>query len=392
MIEIGSPTLHARGLAASLSPTRTSSPPSSPAPNPRREPALMLRAMIGVAREIGGRDAAHDRAGGGDRPLHQGLGLDHRHGLRPRPGRRGCARPAASRWPGGHRAADDEDMAVEAQDLGRQLGAEAVHDRHGDDQRRHRQHDGGEGDHARSAPRRRCCRLVQQVADRDRPLPGAERAGAGSRLARPQARRARLRAPRPSGRLRRLAGGAALQLHHAVASPRGPMISCQGRPIRSMVANLPPGRSSVSSSSGSLPAAVERGVGAARRPRRTAASPGRRLMMPTPNGATASGQMMPGLVVAGLDDRADAGARRRRRSCPSAPAARRRRARRRSRLHRRGCTCRRRRRSGRPRCRARLDALLLGRLALVAGLVVDVLGGGVEAGPLRRRSGVRSPS
>ncbi len=38
------------------------------------------------------------------------------------------------------------DVAVEAEDAGQKLGAEAVHHRHDDDQHRHGQHDADEGD------------------------------------------------------------------------------------------------------------------------------------------------------------------------------------------------------------------------------------------------------
>ena len=74
------------------------------------------------------------------------------------------------------RAADlvDDDVAVEAEDLGEQLVAEAVHHRHDDDQRRDAEHDAGEreagddGDEAFRAAR-------AQIARGQHPLVGRER-------------------------------------------------------------------------------------------------------------------------------------------------------------------------------------------------------------------------
>ena len=96
---------------------------------------------------------------------------------------------------------------------------------------------------------------------------------------------------------------AALHLDLAFAQPFGPTMICPGRPIRSAVANFAPGRSSVSSTSASLPCAAEpalelfaRGV--------AAASPGRRLKISI-EGRDGFGRDDAGVVMGGLDHRRD---------------------------------------------------------------------------------------
>ena len=95
------------------------------------------------ARQIGWVDAAHDRAGGRGGSLRQGLELDHRNGqddARHSAQTLHHLRALARR----HAGRDDESVAIEALDLGAEFAAEAVHDRHGDDQGGDGQGDGGE--------------------------------------------------------------------------------------------------------------------------------------------------------------------------------------------------------------------------------------------------------
>src|SRR6202012_5197000 len=184
-----------------------------------------------------------------------------------------------------HRAADIG-VAVEAQDATEQLRAEAVHHRHDDDQHGHRQGDADEGDDGddRDAA---LLALGAQVTAGDRPLPAAEGPGGAEVTHAPSAFMAS-----SSDRVWRSPVARRFSSTSPEARPLGPITSCQGRPIRSMVANLAPARSSVSSSSGSLPA-FSRASWALAQAGAPAASQGFRLTMPTPKGATASGQMMP---------------------------------------------------------------------------------------------------
>src|SRR3954453_8118783 len=135
----------------------------------------------------------------------------------------------------------DPEMAVEAEDAADQIGAEAVHDRHDDDQGRdagryaEQREDRDDRDEAFLPPR-------PQIAERDHPFERAEDHVANRCTTASSGRS--WRAP-----LRRC--------FHSIlpaASPRGPMISWSGRPIRSIAANLAPGDSSRSSYSTSSPA------------------------------------------------------------------------------------------------------------------------------------------
>ena len=168
--------------------------------------------------------------------------------------------------------------------------------------------------------------LGEQVAEGDRPLPGAERRAREVGPVEGLTRRSPS-APRPE------AGSGARRVARRLSSttpsarPLGPDDQLPGQADQVHGGELA-ARALVGVVEQRLLAGGGQGaVGAARRPHRRRASPGRRLTMPTPNGATGVGPDDAGLVVAGLDDRRPPGARRRRRSCPSAPAARRRRAR-----------------------------------------------------------------
>ena len=119
--------------------------------------------------------AAHERAGGLHGRGDHDLALDQRH-------RRLDVLHAGNAL--GHlvvvfeRAADlvDDDVAVETEDLGEQLVAEAVHHRHDDDQSGDAEHDAREGetgDNGDEAFGAAC----PQVARRQHPLIGRERQG-----------------------------------------------------------------------------------------------------------------------------------------------------------------------------------------------------------------------
>ena len=125
------------------------------------------------------------------------------------------------------------DMAVQPQHAVEQLGAKAVHHRHHDDQRRHaernadQRNDRGERDEPFLPPR-------AQIAERDGALERREH----------QASRANADSSEISSRspvARHLSSTLPL------SRPRGPTITCQGRPIRSMSANFTPARSGRSS-------------------------------------------------------------------------------------------------------------------------------------------------
>ena len=143
-----------------------------------------------------------------------------------------------------------DQMAVDAEDAGQQLGAKAVHHRHDDDQRRDAEHDAEEGDrgdhrdHRLLAPR-------AQIAPGDHALEGRERPGAG-RLRGGGCRSCSARRSRADDVGERQRRRARRSLRFLIstspaATPRGPTMTCHGRPIRSAVANLPPARWSVSS-------------------------------------------------------------------------------------------------------------------------------------------------
>ena len=189
-----------------------------------------------------------------------------------------CSAPLASAWPsisgiaettpgtsamrvgdlgvvgelGVHRLQDE--VAVEAEDLVDELGAEAVHHRHDDDQRRDAEHDAEEGEAGDDrdeglAPAR------AQIAPGDHPFEAGERPGAGRQL--PCRRRSprRRRAQPATSRLTAASSDSVSRSPVArrliSTSPRstpfGPTITCQGRPIRSIVANFAPARWSTSS-------------------------------------------------------------------------------------------------------------------------------------------------
>ena len=202
------------------------------------------------AEEVGAADAAHEHARAAVAlPGGQRLALDDRYGGA-HAGHGGDAR--GDRVVVGevalHRLHDD--MAVDAEDLVEQLGPESVHHRHDDDKRRHAEHDAEEGeagDHRDEGflPAR------AEVAEREHPLEGRERA---RRLPRNSIVLGHPAQPvSATACTRRLIAASIVSDSRApvarrfnstspVAAPRGPTMSCQGSPIRSMLANLAPAR------------------------------------------------------------------------------------------------------------------------------------------------------
>src|SRR5690606_17160495 len=171
------------------------------------------------------------------------------------------------------------DVAVEAEHAAEQFGAKAAHHREHDDQGADSEHDAEEGE--RGDDRDEAFLTTRaQVSPGNHSLDGSEHqavsraitaSGASSRRS-PVARRFSSTTP--------------------CLTPRGPITACQGSPIRSIVANLAPALSSRSSTSTSRPARsslAARSSAAASQ----AGSPARRLITPTANGATGSGQTMP---------------------------------------------------------------------------------------------------
>ena len=134
-------------------------------------------------------------------------------------------------------------MAAEAQNLVQELGAEAVHHRHDDDERRDAEHDAQEREDGNDRDETFAA-AGAQIAQREEPF----EAGKGTRIAGGAVHQA-LKRPTisASGTLERSPVRRFFTSAMPSFSPRGPMITCQGNPIRSMVANLAPGRASVSS-------------------------------------------------------------------------------------------------------------------------------------------------
>ena len=229
-------------------------------------------------------------------------------------------------------------MAVEADHLLHQVVAEAVHHRHDDDQRRDAEHDAEEGeagDH-----RDRLLRVAgAQIAERDHPFERRERARRTRRRGGVDGGGGHARQPLTAGHLLPQAGEGARSLlplageggrrsrpdegtctHHAfppslsiaastLTSSRSPVRRSSPRPCRRRGSW---GRRSPDAAGRSGPwwrisrPAARRGRRRGRRRRpppapdgcgwqapSVAASPTLRLMRPTANGATASGQIMP---------------------------------------------------------------------------------------------------
>ena len=177
-----------------------------------------------------------------------------------------------------------------------------------------------------------------------------------------------------------LAGAAVLRLDRAGGeAARADDRAAQGRPIRSIAANLAPGRFVAVVVEHLDPGAAQLARRDRRRRRGISRRPARRLISPTRNGATLSGQMMPAsswfasMMRADQARHADAvgahlerhrlAVRRRRRRRPSAS----------------NTWCRN-RRCGRPRCRARSTSWSAG-IGQFAGIVL-LVGRGVELRPL----------
>ena len=134
-------------------------------------------------------------------------------------------------------------MPAEAEYLVQKLGAEAVHDRHHDNEGCDAKHDaderkpGYDGNESLAAAR-------AEIAEGEHPLKARKGFGivgdavhGAAKCAEMPSSGTLLRSP-----VRRFFTSATPSLR-----PRGPMMSCVGRPIRSISLNLAPGRSSVSS-------------------------------------------------------------------------------------------------------------------------------------------------
>src|SRR5437868_13668263 len=125
-------------------------------------------------------------------------------------------------------------MAIEADDLVEQLGAEAVHDAHHDDQ-------GGDA--------QRDCKQTDTGNKEDEPLArSGQEVAAGEHALGP----VEDHAGSPASALSMLSSSRSpveRRFNSTVpaAMPRGPTMTCQGRPIRSIEPSLTPPRSSRSS-------------------------------------------------------------------------------------------------------------------------------------------------
>ena len=174
-----------------------------------------------------------------------------------------------------------EDVAVDADDLVEQFVPEAVHHGHDDDQGRHADADAEERE-TRDLRDEGARPAAAQIAQRHDPLEGRE--GPRDRPAprpvasrRPSAVTARTRpwrrrGGRPPPRCTRLTRSPERRCLYSTlpsARPLGPTMIWCGRPMRSMAANLAPGRSSRSSTSVSRPRAVSARSSCRRRRRRS---------------------------------------------------------------------------------------------------------------------------
>src|SRR5579883_594141 len=130
----------------------------------------------------------------------------------------------------------DAEIAVDADYVRDELRTEPVHHGHHDDQRRHAERDPQQredGDHRDET----LLAARPQIAECHHALKGAERHQRAESLLNAASGESSSRLPV----LRSLSSTTPW------ARPRGPTVSCQGRPIRSMVANFAPGDSSRSS-------------------------------------------------------------------------------------------------------------------------------------------------
>src|SRR5262249_10902195 len=153
-----------------------------------------------------------------------------------------------------------DDVAVEAHDLGKKLLAKSVHDRHHRDQGEDAEQDAEEREprEHRDEP---FPASRPQVAQRQHPLKGCERARIAGRLAHqapflcPRLGRVHANTRRAlTSSVRRLSAASGAKLMRSpdlrsfsstspLFTPFGPTTSWNGSPIRSMVANLAPARS-----------------------------------------------------------------------------------------------------------------------------------------------------
>src|SRR5690606_16504973 len=150
-------------------------------------------------------------------------------------------------------------MPVQAQNLVEQLLPEAIHDGHHDDERRDAQHDadegkaGDDGNEAFLAPGAQITKGQQPLERSERPLlprlnPRFAHASTFGSPPRHEAVRAASMFIAASGaRDWRSPVARFFTSTSPFASPFGPTITCQGRPIRSAVLNFTPALSAVSS-------------------------------------------------------------------------------------------------------------------------------------------------
>ena len=200
--------------------------------------------------------------------------------------------PSASKSVSVAPVAIDAEMAVEAEDAADQIGAEPVHHRHDDDQRRDAERDAqqredrDDRDEPFLAPR-------PQIAERDHPLEGAED-------------HARYAVQRRVGRqILALAGAPVLHFDRAGGDPARADDQLPGQ--ADQVHRRRIWRRATRRGRRRAPRSRRRAAWrrARRRRRRISHRAARRLISPTRNGATLLRPDDAGIVVAGLDQRAD---------------------------------------------------------------------------------------
>src|SRR6185295_15824806 len=137
---------------------------------------------------------------------------------------------------------DDGGMPAEAEDFIQEFGAKAIHYRHDDDEGRDAERnseEGEDGDNGNEA----FAALGAQVAHGQHPFESRKRPRVGERLAHQALKRP---ATWSSGTFCLSPDLRFLSSATPSLMPRGPIMTCQGKPMRSIVANFAPGRSSVS--------------------------------------------------------------------------------------------------------------------------------------------------
>src|SRR5690606_12335949 len=133
-------------------------------------------------------------------------------------------------------------MPFDTEHACQELGSKTIHHCHDDDQRRHAQHDSGKGDCGNNGDRGLLAARAK-ITPRHKTLEMGERSGSRG----PSSVFTHELAPNRSmtfaiGMVSRSPVARFFNSTSPAATPRGPTITCHGRPIRSALANFAPAR------------------------------------------------------------------------------------------------------------------------------------------------------